>query len=731
MNSNLTAWITAPGCESPWFYSAFHAKKGQNADIVICGLGYFELYCNGKKVSPDLLTPVWSNYESRDGRRSKYGFQPEMTTRVYYNEYDLTPYLTDGENAIGIWLGNGWYNQHERNIEGDYSYGHPKLSFCIKVTENGRLISQTVSDEKVLWRPSHIVFNNIYYGEKHDFTLYDSKWCLNGEKANWITASLTQAPQGNLQKQLCPPDRVIRTIEPVFIGNADGGKLYDCRENITGWAVLNSVESGEVRVRYAEDLDESGNPLYYSNASSNGSQMQEDTFVCTAAGQPLKPRFCWHGFRYLLVYGNAEIVSCEVVHSDIKVTSDFQSDHETLNWLYETYLRTQLGNFHGGVPSDCPHRERLGYTGDGQLTAETALLLTESEAFYRKWVQDILDCQDKKTGHVQHTAPYYGGGGGPGGWGCAIVQVPYALYRQTMDTEVLKNSIDPMLRWISYLKKHSEGNLITNEMTENGTIPEAEDCMCLGEWCTPAPLLLPDPFVNTYYYIKSLTQIIEILKILKRDGELPLMQQYLKESQEAFTERYFDSDTGDFLEGVQAANAFALDIGLGDERTKANLIRRYSAGRLDTGIFGTDVLLRKLFEYGEADIAVDLITGPEYPSFGYMKESGATTLWESWNGKASRNHPMFGACTRLLFQYLLGIRKNMDGSVLIAPVLSSKIHHLKGHITTADGKIGVSIRKEENGTAIEVTNETDRKIPFRCGDFCEETGRGRREFIIK
>ena len=140
-------------------------------------------------------------------------------------------------------------------------------------------------------------------------------------------------------------------------------------------------------------------------------------------------RFTWFGFQYFEVKGNAKVTDCVVIHSDVKVSSTFSSSDETLNWLREAYLRTQLDNMHCGIPSDCPHVERRGYTGDGQLTCNAAMIQLDGEKFYRKWIQDIADCQDSITGHVQYTAPYIPSGGGPGGWGCAIVMVPYVFYR--------------------------------------------------------------------------------------------------------------------------------------------------------------------------------------------------------------------------------------------------------------------------------------------------------------
>ena len=155
----------------------------------------------------------------------------------------------------------------------------------------------------------------------------------------------------------------------------------------------------------------------------------EDVFVGDGATHTFAPQFVWHAFRYLEVTGpGVQSVSVAVVHADTPVTAAFECSSPELNWLFDAYVRTQLDNMHGGVPSDCPHRERLGYTGDGQVCAPAAMLMLDSRAFYRKWIRDIFDSQDKTTGHVNHTAPFAGGGGGPGGWGCAAVTVPYHFY---------------------------------------------------------------------------------------------------------------------------------------------------------------------------------------------------------------------------------------------------------------------------------------------------------------
>lgn len=688
-------WIGTGECESPLLRREFDLARPVNAKIAICGLGYFELYCNGRKVSTDLLTPAWSQYDSYAGKRSFYAFNDEMSSRVYYLEYDLSEYVTAGKNAIGIWLGNGWYNQHERVIEGDFWFDKPKAIFRLRL-EDQEEVRFIDSDTQTMWRPSMIVSNNIYYGEIQDLSLQVSDWdaadyVMGKEWRNTIAA---EAPKGKLVLQSCPPDRVIRTVKPVCIGEYEGSRLYDAGENITGWAVLQSHSAGKVTVKYDEYLHESGQFEFFPGDTPD--KLQQDIFLCTGE-QTLKPHFTWHGFQYFVVTGDAEPLYCEVVHSDIHSTSCFKSDNETLNWLYDAYIRTQLGNYHGGVPSDCPHRERLGYTGDGQLTAQTALLLTDSEMLYDKWIDDILDCQDKRGGHVQHTAPFYGGGGGPGGWGCAIVEVPWALYLKTGDTTVLEKTYEPMLHWLKYMSRHSENGLVTNEYPDGMDAVEKEQCWCLGDWCTPDPIRLPEAFVNTYFYIKSLRCVLHISDILDITSDQEQLKQWLDTAINGMIDAYYDDQTGDFCEGVQGANAFAVDLNLGDHRTLQNLVEKYRDIPLDTGIFGTDILIRVLFENGHGADAIRLICYPQEPSFEKMRQMGSTTIWETWNGKGSRNHPMFGAVVRYLFRYLLGIKQvepkpGCPPEWDIKPQMQKELPSCEGYITTIEGKkIRVSV----------------------------------------
>ena len=639
-------WITCnKEWQSPVFRKSFTLEnQPESAKIKICGLGFFELYINGKRVSEDYFQPVWSDYEKRDlssvGDRSK----DEFTHRVYYLVYDVKDYLRKGKNVIAVMLGNGWYRQNVRNVEGNLWYGEElKLAFKLTLKNGGMNNVIITSDLQTKCRNGHIISNNIYYGETHDYALYEDYFSVGYDDGDWENARKTNAPKAEFTKQDCPPDRVIRSVKPVLLYDYGKIKIYDAGENISGWAAVKALNPacGAISVRYAEEIKEG--KLNFASAGGEyvfdgKNQIQSDIYFNVPAGTFMHPHFTWHAFRYIEVTGENYELTVQVVHSDVPVIKEFKSGNEVHNWLFEAFIRTQLGNMHAGVPSDCPHRERLGYTGDGQLACDTAMTVLGCKKFYKKWIQDILDCQDIKSGHVQHTAPFYGGGGGPGGWGGAIVIVPYTYYKHYKDKKLLEKCLPHMLKWLGSMRGFCDKGLVVREY---------EGGWCLGEWCTPDKVTLPEPFVNTYYYIKCMRYVEEIGKILGKEIDL---SQEISQSLNAIESNYYDKKTQTFCSSVQGADAFGLDLGLGGEQTFDNLVNKYSvATGFDTGIFGTDVLCKVLCENGRRGLVLRLLSLTEYPSFGYMKARGAATLWENWNGAESHNHPMFGACLKYLF----------------------------------------------------------------------------------
>lgn len=650
-------WICGgAGCEAPLFRRSFwldRTERFQSARLEICGLGYFLFYINGKRISDQELMPAMTNYASVLGCETTYPVWEERSAhRCRYLSFDLLPYLKAGENVLAVRLGNGWYHQTERIAEGKFVFGLPKLWFELTLTDADGRQEWIESDRQTLWHPGGLLKNNLFLGEVRDLRKEPEGWQDPGtDLSGWKPAQPVHAPETLLEEQTCPPDRVIRKLYPILIGEHDGRKIYDCRENIAGRVVLSCLgKKGEcITVRHAEELAADGTLDFESAGGSD--QLQQDHYICDGRIQTLHPLFCWHGFRYFETEGPCEVLCAEVIHTDVAVTSSFSCSDPVLNWLYEAYIRTQLDNYHGCIPSDCPHRERLGYTGDGQLTAETAMLLLDTKELYRKWYQDILDSQGAETGHIPHTAPFLGGGGGPGGWGCAVYQVPLAWAKIYGDDSLLVQGYDAILRWFDYMDAHSEKGLV---------VREEEGGWCLGDWCFPASEekeQLPEAFINTFYYLHGLQEMMQISE--KMNNKLPIrFAEREKNVKNAFLDAYFDPETGDFCEGRAAGNAYGLALGLGDERTKKHLVEKYEAlGRFDTGIFGTSMLLEQLFSIGAGDLAVRLLTNDsEAASFAHMKRNGATTLWERWDGRESHNHPMFGACVRLLFTEILGIR---------------------------------------------------------------------------
>ena len=511
--------------------------------------------------------------------------------------------------------------------------------------------------------------------------------------------------------QDCPADRVERVIKPAKLFDLGEVSIYDMGENISGYPVVAAtVDGANITVRCSEEINPDGTLNF---DSCDRGQIQKDEYRNAKKGEECMPWFTWHGFRYFELTNNAEPVRCEVVHSDCAVTSSFESDSEMLNWLYDAYIRTQLSNMHSGVPSDCPHIERLGYTGDGQLCCEAAMMLLDSQKFYKKWLEDISDCQSIGNGHVQHTAPFMGGGGGPAGWGGAIAVVPYEMYKIYGDKETFRRYLPKILRYFDYLDSRSSGGLVCRE---------EEGGWCLGDWCPPEQITICEPFVNTALYVKQMMMTKEASEAIGESKTAAMLEKRIEEKKQAILNAYYSPQTGSFIGDAQGANSFAVDIGLGGERAFNNTKKKYDAAdAFDTGIFGTDILTRVLFERGCADTAFRLLTSTGKGSFYNMKKQGATTIWENWDGERSHSHPMFGAVTRYLFSFILGItqEKNSAGyeKIVIAPQIPDGLNRASGHITTVRGEIAVSFVRTEREMDFYVT--VPQKAWFTYGSDCE------------
>lgn len=698
------------------FRSVFTAEAGEKAEITICGLGYFILYINGKRVSSDEFVPAYSDYHDRPDIAPNYPLNDIQTHRIYCMKYDISHLLCGGENIIGVMVGGGFYHQLIRRAEGNMTYGRIKL--CYKIDFSDRTV---FSDKNVVYKSGFFKKSNLFFGEVLDYTGFDRKWnTAEASSKDWKKAVVVSAPVSEYYIQECPSDKVTETLKPELVKNFGDYSVYQIPKNISGYPVVRCKNAGKtVILECAEEIFEDKN---LNNESIGYGHQREIAEFVTDSEEIYHPWFCWFGFRYFSLTNNAEPVEVRVIHSDVDVTSGFECSDETLNWYSKAFINTQLCNMHGSIPSDCPHRERLGYTGDGQLTCDAVMTQLDTQSFYRKWIADIYDCQDKDTGHVQHTAPFAGGGGGPAGWGGAIITVPYMFYRHYGDKALLEEMFPNMDKFVDYMESRTENGLI---------VREEKDGWCLGDWCTPEKIRIPEPFVNTSMFIVQLEIMSETAKIL---GKSPVRYQNLiKDHRSALQKEYFGGSG--YLDGIQGADAFALCSGLDGDGLLDNLAEKYNElGEFDTGIFGTYILLDTLYKNGMGELATKLLSNKKTSSFDFMRRAGATTIWENWNGEASHSHPMFGASTVFLFNYVLGIRQNKNSvawnEVIIEPVFESFLDFAKGFITTPHGKIMVDWKRENGRITVNIDLCENISAVFRYGETEKKLSSGKNTFTL-
>ncbi len=689
----------------------FELKAPQKVSLNVLGLGFFKCYINGICINPDTFLPLSSDYEA--------GCDPKdellSAHRIYVPSFDITPYVTEGDNVIALHYGGGWYTCNVR------AFGLPKAIYSITAEGEGEAMIFG-SDSRCRIGKSYIKSYNLITHETHDYSEFTDCFGREFDDKAWPFAIETEAPDTEYCSSDCPPDRLIEGRACQKLGNGDAGIIYDCGENTVGAPVLQlEAPAGEaITVIFAEELSPDG------KLDPDHIHRQKFEIVSDGKNRMVQPEFTWFGFRYLEIIGAATLKCVKVIHADVGVCSSFDCDNETLNWIYKTFVHTMLCNMHTGHPSDCPHLERRGYTGDGQVTCHAVFTTLDAKAFYKKWLQDIADTQDQISGHIQNAAPYIRSGGGPGGWGCAIVEVPYQYYRHFGDKEILKKYYGNMRRYIDYLELHTEFGLVTTDKPGE---------WCLGDWCCPIivypekdisyfnqQVVLPAAMVNTYFMVKSLLQMAEIARIIGKEEDIAEYTEKAEQRKRAIQAAYFNAFDGNFLLNAHGANAYAVDLGLGNQKTYPNMVDYYSKlGHLDTGIFGTDILTRVLFENGDAELAVELLTNNGPQGFEHWRQNGATTFHEYWDSTRSRSHshPMFGAVTAYLFEHLLGIGQPKGSAgytnLRIEPKAISKFNRMSGSFKIPAGEVALSYEKRAGKAAFRIVIPKGVAAVFCCG----------------
>ncbi len=436
------------GQKNPAIYlrKTFEIKElPKQARVYISGIGYYELHINGKKVGNHLLSPNQTNYDrilavsvneaiANDGSNLT-----NFAQRVLYKTFDITDYLHKGKNTVLVTVGSGWYLRTTRDEYLPMSYDNPRMIAQFEILSPTGKLQTVVSDNS--WKVTIkglIVNNNIREGEIYDARLENPAWYSAGfDDSKWRDAKVVRTPRGKLHAQMSPPDRITKEIAPISVNEVrDGVYRYDFGTMFSGWIEINKQgERGkQLKMVYFE---EHGNTYD-----------QRDIYIFKGEGKETwEPHFTWHALRYVELTSDSPMtlddVMGKVVHTDVKQAGEFSSENELFNTISNDYLKTQWDNMHGGVPSDCPHRERRGYTGDGQIAAQAAIYYLDMRAFYTKWLNDIADSQNRKTGYVPNTAPYHSGGGGVA-WGSAYVIIPWYMYYYYGDSEILRKHFTGM-----------------------------------------------------------------------------------------------------------------------------------------------------------------------------------------------------------------------------------------------------------------------------------------------
>jgi len=675
-------------------------REIKSARAYVTGLGYFEFYVNGAKVSDDVLVPNQTNYGKRPGIEKAGIPLPDdfREYRVMYLSYDISGLIRKGENVLGAIVGNGFYNAPMNWTE---SYGTPRFIGQIYVTYTDGTEDIIISDESWKASKSPIVMDLIYQGEHYDARLEQPGWNAPGfDDSAWENAVLRRKPEGKMKAHMSPADKVMERLKPVaVIKNSDGKYYVDFGQEISGWVRITGLRGDAGRVIDFDYICES--------------TMGDNTYTLKGGGdESYAARFTWFVFRQVVVNnwpGNlsADQISAEAVYTNVETTGKFETSNPLFNSINRIWWRSQTDNMHGGIASDCPHRERSPYTGDGQVACVTVMHNFDSRAFYTKWIQDIVGAQIEETGYVPNGAPWQPGCGGGVAWGAAVNIMPWEYFVHYGDTSLLSYTYDAMKGYVRYMLTWTDKDGIMNSQRE-GNNGQPLRWFNLGDWCAPEELP-PDPMVHTFYLWRCADFTSKAAKVLGFTNEANEYSALAVKTRQAFLKRYFDQEKGTY--GRSGGNIFALVMGVpaDQEQRVIDALKRDIAadsGHLDTGIFGTQFFFEVLAAHGLQELAYEAMNKKTQPSYGWWIEQGATTSWEQWDGSGSRNHPMFGGGLVWFYRKLAGMNADPENpgyrNIIFRPQPAGDMTYASYSNLTPYGTAGIRWEKKHKSLIMDV-----------------------------
>ncbi|MGN0846491.1 MAG: family 78 glycoside hydrolase catalytic domain [Kiritimatiellia bacterium] len=756
---------------SPAFAKSFTIKKPvASAVLHVTGVGFYEASLNGGKIGEKVLDPSPTAFDHR----------------VLYSTYRLDQSLRQGENELRILVGHGWYDMRAVatwNFETSPWRDFPRCIAQLEVVYADGTREVIATDRS--WRQvkSPLGHDDVFEGEV--IGAWNPR--MPDLEKTVVRAEEVPAPRGRLVSEAQPGAQIMRTfrakrVQPV----GEGAYVIDFGENVAGWArlTLRGQRKGDVvSIRYDERVNEDGTPaaasvrdglndFEFSNelkaagpglecrkidvhfrytasqrACAVDAAFQTDRFICAgAAVETYEPRFAYNGFRYAVVKGlrralrPEDAVAC-VIHTAFPTIGSFACSDETFNTLMKMGDGAYRSNFTDGVPTDCPHREKNGWTGDASIASELAQYLYENTAGYEKWLRDILDAQ-LADGNIPGIVPTsgwgYHWGNGPA-WDSALPVVAWNLWIFRGDRRILDEVYPALVKYLDYTGKKAAAN---------GLVWHG-----LGDWVPVNRAHMPSTeLTSSCYYHQALVIAgrIAALKGLKDDAAK--YAQLAARTREGINKKFYKGD-GVYDNGGQTAQAFPLAFGIVPEaeraKVEAKLVEAVTRTdcHVDMGLLGTKHVFRALSRAGRTDLAFKMITNPTKPSPVEWIQKGGTTLWEDWGDGSSRNHIMFGDFVGWAYQYLAGIRPiEAEGScsavtiatkpafaeIVLAPQPIAALDWARARVDGPNGEIASAWKRTEKGIVYSFVVPPNTMATICLpGESPKRVGSGSYEYTVK
>lgn len=676
-------------------------KEIRSARLYIAGLGYSIAYLNGQRVGNQMLDMPWTQFDKQ----------------VTYNTFDVTDNLHKGNNAIGVMLGNGWYNPmpfklfRTWNLRNNLTVGKPCLKAQLRITYTDGSAETILTDESWKSGDGPVLKNSVYLGELYDARLEQNGWIEPGfNENNWQKAALLTGPKGTLIARYIPPVRITKVLKPIKMTEPTPGiYLFDLGQNFAGVPRLKvrGAAGTTVTMRIGEDIHADGSLNFLTVIAgqlkamwnSNGgpgcpdNPMMVNTYILKGQGDEVfTPEFTFSSFRYIEVSGfpgKPDLNSVEGLrmNSDLQETGSFECSNELFNKVQEVTKWTFLSNVFS-VQSDCPAREKLGYGADMVATSEAFSYNFDMSNFYRKVVQDFAN-DVRPNGGMPEIAPNVGindqgmgGNTGSPGWQLAFPFGIKLLHDYYGDLTTGEKNYAILKKQVDFMHSVTPDHIVVNEIGDHESIDKK-----------------PIALSATAFYYHHVIILTEFAELLNKKEDAIHYQKLADEIKEAFVKTFLKPGTGVFDSGTQAAQLIALNYNLVPENEKKSAIDHLlfeiydkHKGHLSTGIFATKFMFNFFREQNRNDVAFTIANQRTFPGWGNMIAHGATTLYETWaypDTICSQNHPMFGSISEWYYKSLLGINSKAPGFTRfeIKPQPAGDLTWAKGHYDAIIGRI--------------------------------------------